>query len=576
MPGLATTRSLPTTLAHTLYFALLISAVLLCNSLWAEQPGNPSVDAIFAHYNKPDSPGCSLGVIQDGEFIYRRGYGMANLEYGIPIDSDNVFRTGSVGKQFTAATVALLAESGAIKLDDPLSQYFPEFPAWANDITISQLIYHTSGIRDYLTLAMLVGKGEDFDRYTDDWVIDLLARQQETNFPPGSQHLYSNSGYLLLAHLVKRASGQSLREYARQNLFDPLGMKVTHYHDDHTQIVPRRATGYAPLDEGGFHISMTTLDMVGDGGVFTTTNELLNWDRNFYNNRLGQSDPGLIELLTTPGKLNDGTELDYGFGLGVENYRGQKLVSHGGAFVGFRAEMMRFPELGFGVSVLCNRADAAPSELARQVADVMLADQLAPKAENVELAAEPGFTLTEAQLQAYAGDFWEPDEAFAAEARVIDGKLWAVHSPTRKNELQPLSPHRFRMVGVPAQVLVEFDRAGDRIVEMRRFINGEPRGVFAPFERLQLSAIELTAYAGEYYSSELDTVYHLTVSEDKLWFSLDDEGPQELTAMFGETFENPDYGAFTFSRNSAGQVEGFKLQSGRVRNLAFVRHLQGD
>ncbi|MDZ4729216.1 MAG: serine hydrolase domain-containing protein [Xanthomonadales bacterium] len=555
------------------YSGLMLSGLLvMASATWAdsEQPANPAIDAIFSDYDNDHVPGCALGVIQDGEFIYRHGYGMANLEYGIPIDSETIFRTGSVGKQFTAATIALLAESGAISLNDPLSKYFHEFPDWADGITIKQHIYHTSGIRDYLTLAYLAGKGDDADYYTDDWVLRMLARQQETNFPPGSQYLYSNSGYLLLAHVVKRVSGQSLREYAQQNLFGPLGMTQSHFHDDHTEIVPRRASGYAPTDDG-FHISMTTLDMVGDGGVFTSVDELLQWDRNFYNNRLGKGGPELIELLTTPGELNDGTKMDYGFGLSVEDYRGQKLISHGGSFVGFRAEMMRFPELGFGLSVLCNRSDAEPEQLARHVADVMLADRLAAKTENVELLPEPGFTLDEAQLQLFTGDFWEAEEAFAAETQVIDGKLWAVHSPTRKNELQPLSLNRFRMTGVPSQVLIEFDMDGERIVEMRRFINGKASGVFTPFQRLDLSPKQLAAYAGEYFSPELDSAYMLNVTEDKLWFSLDDEGPQELTVMFGETFENPDYGAFTFSRNASGQVTGFKLQSGRVRNLVFNR-----
>jgi CubicO group peptidase (beta-lactamase class C family) len=556
--------------SQTLRFSLLIYCVLLVSPLWAEQPANPAVDAIFADYDRPDTPGCALGVIQDGEFVYHRGYGVANLEYDIPIDSNTIFRTGSVGKQFTAANIALLAESGVISLDDPLRKYFPEFPTWANDITIAQLVYHTSGIRDYLQLAYLAGKGADQDYYTDEWVIDMLARQQETNFPPGSQHLYSNSGYLLLAHLVKRASGQSLREYAQENMFNPLDMTQSHFHDDHTEIVPRRASGYAPI-EGGFHISMTTLDMVGDGGVFTSIDELLNWDRNFYNNQLGKGGPELIEILTTPGKLNDGNELDYAFGLGVEDYRGQKLISHGGSFVGFRAEMMRFPELGFGTMVLCNRADAVPEQMARRVADVMLADQLAPKADDVELLPQRGFTLKAEQLQPYAGDFWEAEEAFAAETQVIDGKLWAVHSPTRKNEMVPLSPDRFQMIGIPAQVLIEFDMEGDRIVEMRRFINGNARGVFEPFERLALTAEQLSAYAGEFYSPELQIVYSLNANDGKLWFDLDDEGQQELTAMFGETFENPDYGAFTFEKHPDGKITGFKLQSGRVRNLAFVR-----
>jgi CubicO group peptidase (beta-lactamase class C family) len=551
-------------------FTLLAILTFSACPLWAEQVANPAIDAIFADYDKADVPGCALGVYQDGEIAYRRGYGMANLDYGIPIDSASVFDTASVGKQFTAATVALLAESGAISLSDPLSKYFPEFPAWANDITIYQLIYHTSGIRDYLTLAMLAGKGDDADYYTDEWALKAIARQQETNFPPGSQHLYSNSGYFLLAHLVKRASGKSLREYAQENLFDPLGMKNTHFHDDQAQIVPHRATGYAPVDDG-FELSMTTLEMVGDGGVYNTIDELLFWDRNFYDNRLGKGGPELIELLTTPGKLNDGTVLDYAFALDVEDYRGQQLAQHGGAFVGYRAHTLHFPVLRFGVAVLCNRADAAPGVLGLQVADLLLADKLEPVAAKDELKVEPGFSLDAAELAVYAGDFWEPDEAFAAESRMIDGKLWAVHSPTRQNELQPIGPDRFRMIGLPVDALVEFDMGGDRIVEMRLFVNGDARGVFTPFERLQLSAEQLAAYAGNFYSPELDIVYALSVKDGKLWFDLDDEGPQELTAMFGETFENPDYGAFTFTRNASGQVTGFTLQSGRVRNLAFVR-----
>jgi CubicO group peptidase (beta-lactamase class C family) len=555
-------------------FTLVAIVTLSTGPLWADTSANPAanpaIDAIFADYDKPGTPGCALGVIQDGEFLYRHAYGMANLDYGIPIESATVFDSGSVGKQFTAAAVALLAESGAIKLDDPLSKYFPEFPAWANEVNIYQLIYHTSGIRDYLTLAMLAGKGEDADYYTDAWALRALARQQETNFPPGSQHLYSNSGYFLLAHLVKRVSGQSLREYAKKNLFDPLGMKVTHFHDDQSEIEPHRATGYAPTDDG-FQQSMTTLEMVGDGGVYNTIDELLFWDRNFYNNRLGKGGPELIELLTTPGKLNDGTVLNYAFGLGIDDYRGQRVVEHGGAFVGYRAQTLRFPELGFGVVVLCNRADADPGQFAMAVADVLLADKLQPKPEEAAIGAGSDFKLPTDQLARYTGDFWEPDEAFAAESRVIDGKLWAVHAPTRKNELQPIGPDRFRMTGIPADVLIEFDMDGDRIVEMRRFINGDARGVFTPFERLALSPEQLGAYAGKFHSPELDTVYTLHVNEDKLWFDLDDEGPQELTAMFGETFENPDYGAFTFTRDTAGKVVSFRLQSGRVRNLAFIR-----
>lgn len=237
----------------------------------------PAVDALFAEYDNPGSPGCALGVIHKGEFIYRQGYGMANLEHGIPISEESIFRIGSTSKQFTAMAIALLAEQGKLSLEDPLNTYFKSFPDWASEVTVGQLVHHTSGIRDYLTLAYLAGKGADQDYYTANWAIKLLARQRETNFPPGTQYLYSNSGYLLMAEIVQRMSGMTLKEFSATEIFQPLNMSHSHFHDDHTHIVDQRAAGYAPAGDG-YRISMTTLDIVGDGGVYTSINDLLKWD----------------------------------------------------------------------------------------------------------------------------------------------------------------------------------------------------------------------------------------------------------------------------------------------------------
>ena len=278
-----------------LFSALIVIFSQLAGALPAAEP-NPGaiaeVDAIFGDFDTRESPGCSLGVIRNGDFIYRRGYGMANLEYDIPLSSRSVFRIGSTSKQFTAMAITLLAESGQISLDDPLSKYFPEFPAWAKQISIQQLVHHSSGIRDYLDLAYLAGKTEDSGYFSDDWAIALLARQRESNFPPGSEFLYSNSGYLLLAHIVKRTTGLSLREFSEKKIFMPLGMNNTHFHDDHTHIVKQRASGYAP-DNEAFSISMTTLDIVGDGSIYTRPSTICClWDRNFYQNRLGKRRAG--------------------------------------------------------------------------------------------------------------------------------------------------------------------------------------------------------------------------------------------------------------------------------------------
>jgi CubicO group peptidase (beta-lactamase class C family) len=552
----------------TLALSMAILLVAISPSFATESIG--PVDGIFADFDNDRSPGCALGVIRDGSLIYRRGYGMANLEHGIPNGPQSVFRIGSTSKQFTALAVALLDREGALSLDDPLSKHFPEFPDWADGITIRQLVHHSSGLRDYLTLAWLSGLTDDADYYTDQWVIDLLARQQELNFPPGEQYLYSNSGYLLLAHLVGRISGQSLRQFAAERIFRPLGMNQTHFHDDHNHIVPLRASGYAPKGDG-FRISMTTLDIVGDGGVYTSIDDLLLWDRNFYDNRLGGGGPDLIRTMTTPGRLKDGESLDYAFGLTVSDYRGLEMISHGGAFVGYRAEMLRFPEQRFSVAVLCNRSDGAPTDKARRVASHFLADHMTAVTAPGGAEESPAIELSEEQLQEYEGYFWEAAEGFEAETRVIDGSLWAVHSPERRNELAPVAADTFVMQGVGADVVVTFHRKDGRVVKLTRTINGRPRGEFTPFTRRSVEAGALEAYSGVYFSNELQVWYRLYTDGDELLLRVAGLEPMPLTALFGETFENPDWGSFEFRRDAGGNVTGFKLQSGRVRNLEFKR-----
>lgn len=551
-PPSRTRRSLPA----------LIPALVF--SLCAAADPFAEIESEFAGFTT-ETPGCALGVMRNGAFVYRKGYGMANLEHGIPITPSSVFRIGSTSKQFTAAAVALLARQDRIRLDDPISRYFPEFPPWADGITVMNLVNHTSGIRDYLQLTWLQGKVNDADYYTDDYVIDLLARQQENNFPAGTEYLYSNSGYLLLAHLVKRASGLSLKDYARTHIFGPLGMQNTHFHDDHTHIVPNRAAGYAPTDDG-FRISQTTLDMVGDGGVYTSVDDLLAWERNFEDNRLGGG-ADLIRQLTTPETFADGTPMDYAFGLTVETYRGLDAVHHGGAFVGYRAMFLRFPAEKLAISVLCNRSDGRPEAKAFAVADILLADRLAPTDAADDPAAD--YPLDESQLARYEGDFWNAAEGIAAETAFEDGTLWAVHSPERRNALKPVAADRFVMLDVRARVLLDFETADGRVVRMKRTVNGKPRGEFKPFQRRQATPDELRAYAGNYFSEELATWYQLYVGGEKLVLKLEGVGPMELTPLFGETFEHPDWGAFEFERDGEGAVTGFRLQSGRVRNLAF-------
>ena len=383
------------------------------------------VDSVFAQFDHTRSPGCALGVIEDGRLVIGRGYGMANLEHGIALSPTSVFRIGSTSKQFTAAVMVLLQQEGRLSLDDDVRKYLPKLPEYERSISIRQLMHHTSGIRDYLTLMSLAGVRDD-DWYTDEEVVNMLARQRELNFLPGDEFLYSNSGYFLLSQIVKRVSGKSLREYAATRIFAPLGMTHTHFHDDHREVVANRASGYAP-DGPGFRVSMTTLDMVGDGGVFTTVEDLARWDRNFHEPEVGGAE--FWREMLTRGVLTSSDTLPYALGLRHGEYRGLSTVSHGGAFVGYRAEMLRFPSERFTVVCLCNVSIANPTRLARRVADVLLEDRLGPPEQPPDAGSEgratppPEYTLSATERAEYAGDYYSEELDVVYRIRVENDTL---------------------------------------------------------------------------------------------------------------------------------------------------------
>ena len=377
------------------------------------------VDEVFADYSGGDGPGCSVGVILDGRLVGSAGYGMANLDHGIPNAANTVFRIGSVSKQFTAGAVALLALRGDVDLDAPVRGYIPEFPDYADPPTVRHLVHHTSGVRDYIVLMSLAGnRTEDF--FTNAEVLGAINRQRELNFPPGAEFLYSNSGYFLLGEIVARISGQSLRDFAETHFFGPLGMTHTHFHDDHNEVVVNRAIGYAPTDDG-FEINVTTLDMVGDGGVFTSVEDWVAWDRNLETGTVGG--PEWVALMHQRGVLNSGDTIPYAFGISHGEHRGLATVGHGGAWVGYRAGMSRYPETGYSFVALCNRSRIDPMELISRAAEVYLGDRIASAAD----AGDPGDLEEEAtpatpadveeampsteipNRRRYAGSFYSPE-----------------------------------------------------------------------------------------------------------------------------------------------------------------------
>lgn len=426
-----------------------------------------AVDSIFSSFDNTNSPGCALGILEGGQLTFARGYGMANLDYGIAITPRTIFRTGSVSKQFTAAVVALLAREGAFSLDDDLRLHFPELPEYEAPVTIRHLLNHTSGIRDYLELMGMRGVGDEAT-YTEDDVVDLLARQKALNFPPGSEFLYSNSGYVLLSRLVERTTGLTLREQAERLLFQPLGMPITHYHDNHREVVPYRATGYGLGPSGDFVVDQTTLDIIGDGGVFTSVEELSRWMANFWTLQVGGED--WLSTLEQRGVLTSGDTLSYAMGLRHGNHRGLHYVGHGGAFVGYRAATLRYPDYHVGIMVLCNYARTNPMELAMEVGEVLLEDGMDPPVEGPSgeppaSPAPPPAPLSPEEEASFLGEYYS--EEVDATFRVVPGQgeegfLLDVNG-SRELPLRLVGPDRFR-----AEYLVlAFQRQGGRVTGFR-------------------------------------------------------------------------------------------------------------
>jgi len=427
------------------YLIIIFNSFLSCQT---NQPPtfteNREVDALFKEWNFEQSPGCALAVIKDGEIIYKKGYGTADLEHDVPITPATVFYIGSVSKQFVTMSILLLVEEGKINLDDAVQTYLPDFPTYEKEVTIRNLIHHTSGIRDYLTLWSLAGNNY-LDHIDETAVYRMITRQKELNFLPGEQYLYSNSCYFMLSMIIEKASGKSLKEYAQNNIFKPLGMQNSHFHDDYFHIIRDRAFSYF-YDENRFNNLIMRFDLVGSGGLYTSVEDLYLWDQNFYQNELGNSTQKLIENMHQEGILNNGESAGYAFALVNGEYRGLKTVSHGGALAGYRAQLMRFPDQNFSVVILSNLASFRPTYMAQNVAEVFLEDDMEPKEEDSSSENqddEEAESYHPGSLEEYQGKFYSDELDVNYLLSIIDGKLSASAGNNNTWALEPRENDKF-------------------------------------------------------------------------------------------------------------------------------------
>lgn len=507
------------------------------------------IDVIFAEYDKANSPGCALAILKDGKIIYKRGYGMSSLEYNIPISTSSIFHIASVSKQFTAAAIVRLSLEGKLSLNDDIRKYLPEVPDFGHTITFNNLIHHTSGIRDQWVLQWLAGWRRD-DVITENDILDMLGRQKTLNFLPGNEYSYCNTGFTLAAIAVKRITGVSLREYADSVFFKPLGMTNTHFHSDHSEITPNRASAYRKEEQGKLKISIPVFDNYGATSLFTTVEDLAKWDENFYTKKIGGET--FINLMQTTGFLNDKTPENYAAGLIISNYKGYKTVEHSGADAGYRSNLIRFPEEHFSVVILANLASINPGLLSYKVADLFLKDKSIPL---------PTVKHDINIVKGWTGDYFDMKTQSLLKVNFRNGKLYM-----GTTELTTAGNTTFNI----PNSLSTLTFTGDSLnTELIVFTEGAGRMTYRKVKNVDMSAAGLDEYKGVYYSSELDTKYMVSINDNSLVIKIPRNGEVKLSPFLKDIFT----GNFVirFQRNNNDKIDGFLLTAGRVRNLYFEK-----
>jgi CubicO group peptidase (beta-lactamase class C family) len=529
-----------------------------------------AVDSLMVAYDRDDSPGAAVLVFRGDEQLFSRGYGRANLEHRAPITPRTTFHVASVSKQFTAFAIAMLAAQGRLSLDDDVRRHLPELPDFGQPITLRHLLHHTSGLRDQWNLWFLAGGVPD-DVIRQDDLLRLITRQRELNFVPGTAHTYSNTGYTLLAEVVERVTGEDFGRWMETHVFDPLGMTSTQVYDDHRRVVPGRADSYRPARDG-FEKSVLSYANVGATSVFTTTEDLARWLRNFGSAAVGG--PEVARMMRTRGVLAGGDTLPYALGVVLGRQRGLDVVFHGGADAGFRSAVTYYPSLDAGVVVLGNVASMDADDVAEAVAEIFFGAQMEPRVVQAEPAPAqlgPIVAVDSALLDAYTGTWtWEgmPTVTFAREA---DRLVMAVGGSSMP--LPAVSDSTF-LLG-EADFRIAFHRERDGTVSRATLLG---RGRSEPVRRVVVytpTLAELQAYTGRYYSPELETIYTIVLQEGRLLARHRRHGDLPLVAKQANVFSGSPAWVehVVFERGADGKVTGMRVSnaSGRTRNLRFEK-----
>ncbi|SKB81472.1 serine hydrolase [Dyadobacter psychrophilus] len=531
-------------------------------------------DSLFAEWNKPGSPGAAVGVVHQGKLIYAKGFGESDVETGAKNGPETIFHVASVSKQFTAYAIVLLAQQGKLSLDDDIHKHIPEVPDFGKTITIRHLIHHTSGLRDQWNLLSMAGWRLD-DVITKEHAFNLIKRQKELNFEPGSAFAYCNTGYTILAEIVSRVGNKPFTEWMEQEVFKPLGMKNTLFYDNQEQIVKGRAYSFHKSQEkaGAFEKSILSYGNVGATSLFTTVNDLLFWIKNFRTSQIGG--PAVMKQMLERGRLTKGDTLPYAFGLAHGTYKGLPYYGHNGADAGFRSSITYFPKEGYGFIVLSNQAEFSPEKKAFELAGIYMAS-LFKGEQNVakKSPAKPvneNYKFDSTLFRNYAGAYELAEvPGFILNFRKEGERYFTQATGQPQAEIFPSSDTTFFLKVVEASVVFHKPKEGQvKKITLRQ--NGEH-----PANRVQPkqdSDIKKEDFAGQYYSPELETIYTISLKESKLKLIHVHHGEVDLNVVNKDRLNAPWWFVQNIDivRGKSGEVTGLRMTNGRVVNLWFKK-----
>jgi CubicO group peptidase (beta-lactamase class C family) len=538
---------------HTIFW--LLSFVYIHINIANAQPlasdtaGN--IDKIFSGWNEY-TPGGVIQITRDGQTIYQKAFGMADLEHNAKNHTGTIFEAGSVSKQFTAAAALLLVEQGKIKFTDNLLTYFPDFPAYGKDITIEHLFHHTSGLRDWGSVAQIGGWPRGTRVYTPAHVKQIIWRQKTTNFKPGSAYSYSNSNYSMLVFLVEKVSGQSLQSFTQTYLFKPLEMTQTRWRDNYKQIIPGRASAYNRF-MNTYTLYMPFENTFGHGGLLTTTEDLSKWNNRWKTSVLGEK---INQLQKEKGILNNGRSITYARGVTVNKFNGVEEISHSGSTAGYRSWLAYYPAQHLSVAYLSNDGSVSPVNAGKKVAEIFLGKESERK--NVA----PAFIPVQKKWA-------EPKAGLYKEVNGFDTQelIWkdsALRIANNKLALKAVSTNSFFIEnilfdfpegnGTPGSVRLT-NPAGDTST----FVRVIP---FAPDEKT------LAVFAGTYFSEEADVTIQLFVKDGQLQISRDAGILIPLKPVYLNAFETGSQDQLLF-KMTGNTVSGFGWSISRAYNVWF-------